>query len=141
MTEFETILVTQPDLDATLTKALTDKLSGICSKPGSHMLVLRDWGVRKLAYEINKQRRGHYHYLSYLGDGRLVTEVERNLRFDEKVIRFMTVKVGPVEDVQARLEAAKTQKEGSAPMEEVQQTHSHGGYHDDMGGSDDEMSH
>src|SRR5688572_25952877 len=117
MTEFETIFITQSDLDEAAVKALGDKMRAIIAKDGaidgvkavektapkgghkgpavkdegSHLLAYRDWGVRKLAYEIKKTRRGRYFYLNYAGDTRLVPEVERNLRYDEKVLRFMTV--------------------------------------------------
>ena len=50
----------------------------------------------------------------------MVPEVERNLRYDEKVLRYMTVQVGKVEDVPARLESAKTQKDVAAPQDAVE---------------------
>jgi len=120
MTEYETIYIAHPDLDETHAKNLTEKMSGICSGNGAHLLAFRDWGVRKLAYEIDKNRRGRYFYINYLsGQQRTVPEVERNLRFDEKILRYMTVQVGKVEDIPARLEAAKTQTLGSAPSEQT----------------------
>lgn len=120
MTEFETIYITHPDLDETSFKALGEKLQAVCTRSGSHLLHYRDWGVRKLAYEVKKNRRGHYFYVNYLGESNMVPEVERNLRYDEKVLRYMTVQVGKVEDVPARLESAKTQKDVAAPQDAVE---------------------
>lgn len=138
MTEFETIFITHADLDETAIKTLTDKMRAVITRDAekgspSHILAYRDWGVRKLAYELKKTRRGRYFYVNYAAaDTRLVPEFERNLRFDEKVLRFMTVQVGKVEDINARVEAAKTQKEGAPPAEHeafgAHQRPQHGGF-------------
>jgi small subunit ribosomal protein S6 len=54
---------------------------------------LEDWGVRKLAYPINKVTRGRYFYLRFDGDAPLIAELERRLRLDDKVIRYQSVKL------------------------------------------------
>ena len=69
---------------------------------------MQDLGKRKLAYEIAKFQKGHYYVLSFLDDGQVVGELERNLRIEESVLRFMTIRVeDEVIDVEARQEAAR----------------------------------
>jgi small subunit ribosomal protein S6 len=138
MTEFETIYITKADLDDTAVQALGEKIRGICSRSGSHLLHHSDWGVRKLAYEINKQRRGRYFFVNYLGANNMVPEVERNLRYDEKVLRYLTVRVAAIEDVDARLDVAKNLKVVPAPQEasEVSFTRGRGGRGGRDGGND-----
>jgi small subunit ribosomal protein S6 len=57
------------------------------------------WGRRRLAYPVRKQRRGVYVYMKYVGGGGLVAEVERNLKLQDAVIKFMTVQTADDVDV------------------------------------------
>ena len=107
MTEYETIYVTKTDLDDSERQTISDKIAKVWSGSDAQLLSEKDWGIKKLAYEVNKARRGHYHYINYLGNGKTVTELERNFRFDERVFRFMTVKLADVDDVSARVQLAK----------------------------------
>ena len=59
------------------------------------------WGRRKLAYAVRKQRRGVYVYLKYVGTGGLVAEVERNLKLQDPVVKFMTVQTADEVDLAA----------------------------------------
>jgi small subunit ribosomal protein S6 len=104
MREYETVYITQPELEDGDVGTITDKVKGICSKDGAHLLNLKDWGVRKMAYEINKKRRGRYFLVNFVADGAVVPEPERNFRIDENVMRFHTIQLGDVADVQARIQ-------------------------------------
>ena len=50
------------------------------------------WGKRKLAYEIGKQTRGFYVLIDFAGNSAIVTELERNLKIGDKILKYMTVK-------------------------------------------------
>ena len=69
---------------------------------GGKILKLDNWGKRKLAYEVAKQRKGIYLYWRYLAQPGVVEEIERNLRMLDTVIRYYTVKVDEDIDVEAR---------------------------------------
>jgi small subunit ribosomal protein S6 len=76
-------------------------------------------GKKKLAYEIRKFQKGHYLALMYLDTGKAVSELERSLRLDESILRFLTVrKEDQVEDLEARkaraVDLEKTRKERAA---------------------------
>jgi hypothetical protein len=71
-------------------------------------LLRDDWGKRKLAYEIRKFQKGHYFQVNFLGDGSFVPDLERMLRLDVDVLRFLTVMADEnVKDVDARIAKAR----------------------------------
>ena len=63
--------------------------------------IFEAWGRRRLAYPIGKQRRGVYVYVKYVGGGGLVAEVERNLKLQDAVMKFMTVQTSDEVDLAA----------------------------------------
>ncbi len=112
MREYETGIIVQPEISDEGSQAILAKVDQTLEKIGATRLFCEDQGKRKLAYEINKFHKGHYYYLSYLDDGQSVAELERVLRLDESVLRFMTVSRSElVEDVEARVEQGRQQEE------------------------------
>ncbi len=112
MREYETTFIVQPEISDEGREALCQKLDTALEKQGSTRLMLDDVGKRKLAYEIQKFQKGHYLTLSYVDDGRAVKEIERLLRLEESVLRFLTVQVADeIADIEARkAEAAEQEK-------------------------------
>ena len=88
---YETTFITRVDLTDDALKTLKDRLTAVVGNYGGEVVYQEDWGKRKLAYPINKETRGHYTYLVYTGKGEVVAELERNLRLNEFVMRFLTV--------------------------------------------------
>jgi small subunit ribosomal protein S6 len=75
----------------------------VLAERGSTRLLYDDWGKRKLAYEVERFQKGHYFVLSFLDEGKTVPELERLLRLEESVLRFLTVLVDEqVKDIEAR---------------------------------------
>jgi small subunit ribosomal protein S6 len=93
MRMYETIYIVQPDLGDEEIKALSTKVQDIIANMNGDFKRLEDWGVRKLAYPINKSPRGRYFYLRFDGDSPLIAELERRLRLDDKVYRYQSVKL------------------------------------------------
>ena len=91
--KYETIYIVKPDLAEEELKALTDKVQEVIAANGGDLKRQEDWGVRKLAYAIKKSPRGRYVYLRYDGVETLVAELERRLRLDDRVLRYLTVKI------------------------------------------------
>jgi small subunit ribosomal protein S6 len=100
--EYETIYVLKPELAAENFEKMSAKIQGIIVKFDGEVLLLDDWGKRKLAYPIQKNARGHYVCLSYVGPSSLVGEIERQLRIEEDLLRFLTIRVGEDIDVASR---------------------------------------
>lgn len=91
MRKYETVVISDPDLQDQTRTELFDKIRNIIARENGIFLDLDDWGSKKLAYEIRKKLRGHYACLTYGGTGDLVRELERNLRLYDNVMKFMTI--------------------------------------------------
>ena len=123
MREYETIYLIKPDLPLDIGKGLQDKLSEIVKKQQGHILSRADWGKRRLAYRIQKFRHAQYLYLQFLDPGPSIAEIERILKYDDRVLRYLTVKIKEKVNVEDRLakpvEAPLPPEEFHAPeMEE-----------------------
>lgn len=91
--KYETVFILRTDVSQEEAAKLQEKVDGIIGEHGGHMIRREDWGPRKLAYKIEKQTKGHYQYMLFLGKGGLVKEIERNFRLADAVLKFMTVVV------------------------------------------------
>jgi len=115
MRMYETIYIVQPDLGDEEIKALSTRVQDVVANMNGDFKRLEDWGIRKLAYPINKTPRGRYFYLRFDGDSPLIAELERRLRLDDKVIRYQSVKL----DVDVVVAAAAPVKSAEEGTEEV----------------------
>jgi small subunit ribosomal protein S6 len=121
MRMYETIIIVQPDLGDEELKGLSAKIQEIIATMKGEFQRLEDWGVRKLAYPINKVTRGRYYYLRFDGDASLIAELERRLRLDDKVVRYQSVKIE--KDTGAAAAAAKAaEAEAEAEAETAEET-------------------
>lgn len=100
--EYETTYIVQPDVPETEVVRLQEKFQGIIDAGKGSMLVRDDMGRRKLAYPIGKHHYGIYVYLNYVGPADLISELERNLRNEDAVVRFLTVRNGVDVDTEER---------------------------------------
>jgi small subunit ribosomal protein S6 len=91
--EYETIYILRPDIDADNAEKLGTRLADVVTREKGRLTKVEAWGRRRLAYDIGKQRRGVYMYLKYLGGGKVVAEIERNLRLTDGVLKYQTVLV------------------------------------------------
>ena len=98
MKGYETICILHPDLNEEEVKETMERYSAIVGENGGEVSKSDHWGLRKLAYAVQGQTRGHYVYLLYGGGAETVAELERNLRIMDQNIRYMTVKVDDVEE-------------------------------------------
>ncbi len=91
MRKYETVFISDPDLQDKARAELFDKVRNIISNEKGLILNFDEWGNKKLAYEIKKKFRGHYVCVTYGGTGELVKELERNFRLSDAVLKFMTI--------------------------------------------------
>lgn len=92
MTCYETLFVVKPTLTDEETAAQIAKIKEIVANNGGELLATDDMGMRKLAYQVEKNDRGYYTVLFYKAEGTLIQELERLLKINEEVIKFLTVK-------------------------------------------------
>lgn len=93
MRKYETFFIVDPDLPDETNSAVDNKVQSIVTANGGEILAYTPWGKRKLAYPIRKRSRGLYILMEYSGGPELVAELERNLRIDERILKFITVKL------------------------------------------------
>lgn len=92
--EYETIYILRPDTINEKVADVNGRVKSIIEERGGKILGVDNWGKRKLAYEIKKERKGIYLFWSYLGNAEIVAEFERNMRMLDPVMRYMTIKLG-----------------------------------------------
>ncbi|EMS80800.1 30S ribosomal protein S6 [Desulfotignum phosphitoxidans] len=125
MRKYETVIISDPDLQDQSRTDLLDKVRNIIAKENGIVLYVDDWGSKKLAYEINRKFRGHYICLTYGGTGDLVKELERNLRLSDDVMKYMTILVSADETAESLAkeaqdaEAAKAETAASQDAEKT----------------------
>ena len=111
MHRYETIFVINPDLGEDEVQNVVTKFTGIISSQNGVQLKLEDWGRRRLAYKIEKFSQGYYVLVDFAGVPAGVAELERNLKIDDRIIRFLSVKTGENVNVEAlQLEIAAKAK-------------------------------
>ncbi|MGA7874768.1 MAG: 30S ribosomal protein S6 [Desulfoferrobacter sp.] len=93
MRKYETFFIVDPDLPDDVTSSVDEKFKSIISSQGGIVLNYAPWGKKKLAYPVKKRSRGLYVLTEYSGGPELVAELERNMRLDERVLKFITVKL------------------------------------------------
>lgn len=93
MRKYETFFIIDPDLPDEVTVAVDEKVKSIVGTNGGDVISYVPWGKKKLAYPVKKRSRGLYVLMEYAGGAQLVAELERNMRLDERVLKFITVKL------------------------------------------------
>jgi small subunit ribosomal protein S6 len=89
--EYETIYILRSDVDADTAEKIQSRVNEVVDREAGKLVKVEAWGRRKLAYAVGKQKKGVYVYVKYVGRGGLVTELERNLKLQDAVIKFQTV--------------------------------------------------
>jgi small subunit ribosomal protein S6 len=93
LNHYETVFITTPVLSDQQIKEAVDKFKGIITQNGGNIEHEEVWGLRKLAYPIQKKTTGFYHLLQFEAEGALVDKLETAYRRDEKVLRFLTFRL------------------------------------------------
>lgn len=93
MAFYETVLIARQDLSAAQVEDLTAFFSDILKKNGGTVLKTENWGLRQLAYRINKNRKGHYVLIESDTPPPALLEMERNMRIHEDLLRYMSIRL------------------------------------------------
>jgi len=113
MRRYETILIVNPDLGEEQRQPVFDRIRELIPQKGGLLVEFEEWGMRKLAYEIQKKPRGYYTRVDYCGGGELVSEMERQFRIDDRVMKYMTVLLDSQADME-RIQEEMAQKVATA---------------------------
>lgn len=93
MANYESVLIARQDLGASQVSSIVSDLSDVIKKEGGEVVRVDNWGLKNLAYRIKKNRKGHYVVMNIAAPAKAIAEFERIMRFNEDIIRYMTVKV------------------------------------------------
>jgi len=91
LNQYETVFITTPVLSESQMKETVDKFKKILTDSGSEIVYEENWGLRKLAYPIQKKSTGFYYLIEFKTEGELIKKLETEFKRDERVIRFLTV--------------------------------------------------
>ncbi|WNG46080.1 30S ribosomal protein S6 [Archangium minus] len=100
--EYETIFLVKPDLTDDNVDKLKERVRGIVNREGGKVIRFTVWGKKKTLYPIAKQPRAIYIHANFLGNTKLVAEIERNLRIYDEVTRYLSVKLADEVDPETR---------------------------------------
>ena len=93
MNQYETVFILTPVLSDEQMKEAVKKYEDYLTNAGSEIVHEEHWGMRKLAYPIQKKSTGFYHLIEFKAEGDVIANVETELKRDERVLRFLTVKL------------------------------------------------
>ena len=93
MRYYEMIIIVHPNVPEEELPLVIDKVSSFIKQHKGEVVKLDQWGKRKCAHKINKCVKGYYFVLYFTAHPALLTELEKTLRYDEKVLRYQTVRV------------------------------------------------
>lgn len=101
MRRYETITIVDPDLSEDERKPVLDRITDLISQQDGFLIIMDEWGSKKLAYEIKKKSHGYYVRVDYCGTGALIDEMERFFRIDDRVLKYMTVLLDEAADIES----------------------------------------
>ena len=91
MQQYEIVIVLTPLLSVDIAAEAIAKYSKFITDNGAEIVQEDNWGLRKLAYPIQKKTTGYYHLTEFRAPGDLINKLEVELRRDERVLRFLTI--------------------------------------------------
>jgi small subunit ribosomal protein S6 len=93
MNQYETVFILTPVLSEDQMKEAVKKYEEFLVENGAEIVHKENWGLRKLVYPIQKKTTGFYNLFEYKSDGQIIAKLELQLKRDERVLRFLTVKL------------------------------------------------
>ena len=116
---YESTFITRQDLSRQDITKLTESMGAIVAQGGGKVVKDEYWGLRNLAYKINKSRKGHYVMLAIDAPAPAVKEMERNLSHNEDVIRMLTIRVDALEEGPSAMMQQSRSREDGAPEDVI----------------------
>ncbi len=116
MRQYETTFILRPNLGEDQFTEIIERTCGIITGDGGVIIDTDRWGIKRLAYEIKKEVQGYYVCLNYAAPGTTIIELERIFRIDDRLLRFLTIKLADSIDA----DGITKEKEGFAAKAEAE---------------------
>ncbi len=98
MPYYENVFIARQDVSSSQVESLADNLASIIEQNGGKVTKREHWGLKTLAYRIKKNRKGHYVLFNIDAPSAAVQEMERSMRYNEDVLRYLTVRVDELDE-------------------------------------------
>ena len=95
---YENVFIARQDISGAQVDALADQFTQLISEQGGEVMKRENWGLRNLAYRMNKNRKGHYVLFHIDAPSTAVAELERTMRINEDVLRYLTIRVAEFDE-------------------------------------------
>lgn len=119
MRRYETLFIVSPDSSEEDLKTVATKFKDVVTGMNGTVTSYDEQGKKKLAYSVKKQSKGYYVLLDYVGSADIVAELERNMRLDDRILKYLTVKLTD------KVDPASIEPEESEVQEQAESTEVH----------------
>jgi small subunit ribosomal protein S6 len=119
MRNYETIIIINPTLGEEDYKEVLKKYSTLVERQKGLIVRIEEWGVQRLAHAVKKFDKGAFVLMNYCGPSSVTSELERDLKLDDRIFRFQTVKIAEDVDPQELILKEKEKKKEPAVKQEV----------------------
>ena len=124
MALYESVIIGRQDLTTSQFETIIEKFISVIVSFKGEIKKRESWGLRNLAYKINKNRKGHYILLNIDAPPEAIIEYERLMRLDEDIIRFLTIKINFIDEKPSPLMGNKSDKNKvDTSIENIVSTH------------------
>ena len=117
MPYYESVFIARPDISSAQVEALTESMSKIVTEGGGKVAQTEYWGLKSLAYRIKKNRKGHYTMLHIDAPPQAIAEMERNMRIDEDILRYLTIRSDALEEGPSVMMQSRAPRDERPPRE------------------------
>ena len=117
--QYETVFIATPVLSDAQMKEAVAKYTSLITENGGNIVYEEDWGLRKLAYPIQKKTTGFYHLIEFQAEPEFIAKFETQYKRDERIIRFQTVSMDKHAIAYAERRRAKMNEPKAAPATEA----------------------
>jgi small subunit ribosomal protein S6 len=117
MRRYEAVVILHPDMGEDDVRNFTERYTQLVKTSGGEIIKIEDWGLKRLAYLVQKKEKGRYILFDFVGNPALISEMERQFKISEDVMKYLSVKI----DHDVDLEAFKTPPKSEAEAPEVQE--------------------
>ncbi len=95
---YENVFIARQDISGAQAEALADGFAQLIADQGGEVKKRENWGLRNLAYRMNKNRKGHYVLFNIEAPAAAIAELERTMRINEDVVRYLTLRVDTLDE-------------------------------------------
>ena len=122
MALYESVIIGRQDLTTSQFETIVNEFISVIESLKGTIQKKESWGLRNLAYKINKNRKGHYMLLNIDGPADAIVEYERLMRLHEDIIRFLTMRIKSVDEKPSPLMSNKNDRQKSVSADDISES-------------------